>query len=52
MGLTHPAGHSHSLIAAMRTVASKRTASLSNRMTTARLRFSRLMPHSTACLAL
>lgn len=51
-GPTAQASHSHSPMAAIRTVASKRTASLSNRVATARLRLSRLIPHSTACRAL
>jgi hypothetical protein len=46
------AGRSHSLIAAMWTVASQRSASLSCRVATARSRLSRLMPHSTAWRAL
>lgn len=44
--------HFPSPIAAIRTVASKRTASLSNRVATTRLRLSRLIPHSNAYRAL
>jgi DDE domain len=41
-------GYSHSLMAVMWRVASYRTASLSYRVATARLRLRRLIPHSTA----